>query len=62
MLQGMFAQSFAQIFEELTAYDRTNIKSNLRPKIEYTLRPSNYDAKPWFLHFTALKFKFPRRF
>ena len=25
---------------------RTNIKSNLTPKIEYTLKPSNYDAKP----------------
>ena len=25
---------------------RTNIESNLTPKIEYTLKPSNYDAKP----------------
>ena len=25
---------------------RTNIKSYLTPKIEYTLKPSNYDAKP----------------
>ena len=41
---------------------RTNIKSNLTPKIEDTLKPSNYDAKPWFLHFTAQKSKCPRRF
>ena len=32
---------------------RTNIKSNLTPKIEYTLKPSNYDNNPCFLHFTA---------
>ena len=30
-----------------------NIKSNLTTKIEYTLKSSNYDAKPWFFHFTA---------
>ena len=34
----------------------------LTPKIEYTLKPSNYDAKPWLLPFTAQKSKFPRRF
>ena len=28
----------------------------------YTLKPSNYVAKPWFLHFTAQKPKCPRRF
>ena len=27
---------------------RTNIKSYLTPEIEPTLKPSNYDAKPWF--------------
>ena len=31
---------------------RTNIKSNLTPKIEFTLKPRNHDAKPWFLHST----------
>ena len=43
---------------------RTNIKSNLTPKIEYIyiLKPSNYNAKPWFLHLTAQKSKCPRRF
>ena len=41
---------------------RTNIKSTLTPKIEYTLKPSNYDAKPWFLHLIAQKSKCPRRF
>ena len=41
---------------------RTNIKSNLTPEIEYTLKPSNYDAEPWFLHFTAPKSIFTRRF
>ena len=41
---------------------RTNIKSNLTPKIDYILKPSNYDAKPWFLHLTARKSKSPRRF
>ena len=34
---------------------RTNTKSNLTPKIEYTLKPSTYDAKPWFLHFNRKK-------
>ena len=41
---------------------KTNIKSNLTPEIEYTLKPSNYDAKPWFLHFTAQNLLCPRRF
>ena len=41
---------------------RANIKSGLTPKIQCTLKPSNYDAKPWFLHFTARKSKCPRRF
>ena len=41
---------------------RTNIKSNLTPKIEYTLKPSNYDAKSWFLHCTTQKAKCARRF
>ena len=41
---------------------KTNIKSNLTPEIKYTLKPSNYEAKPWFLHFTAQKSKCPRRF
>ena len=41
---------------------RTNIESNLTPKIENTLKPSNYDAKPWFLHLTAQKSKCPHRF
>ena len=27
---------------------RANIKPNLTPKIEYPLKPSYYDAKPWF--------------
>ena len=40
----------------------TNIKTNLTPEIEYKLKPSSYDAKPWFLHFTAQKSKCPRRF
>ena len=34
---------------------RTTTTSNLMPKIIYTLKPSNYDAQPWFLHLTALK-------
>ena len=38
VLQGMFVQSFAQMFEELLR--RTNIKSNLTPNIEYTPKPS----------------------
>ena len=50
MLKGMLVQSFAQIFEELTAYNRTNITSYATPKVESTLKPSNYDAKPSFLH------------
>ena len=29
---------------------------------QYTLKPSNYNAKPLFLHLTAQKFKCPRRF
>ena len=41
---------------------RTRIKSNLTPKIENTLKPSNYDAKPWFMHFTAQKSKCLRCF
>ena len=41
---------------------RTNFMSNLTPKIEYTLKQSNYDAKPWFLYLTAQKSKSPRRF
>ena len=41
---------------------RTNIKSNLTPEVEYTLKPSNYDPMPWFLHFTAQNSKCPRRF
>ena len=41
---------------------RTNIESNLSFRIEYTLKPSNYDAKPWFLHFAAQKSKCPHRF
>ena len=40
---------------------RTNNKSSLSPKIDFTLKPSN-DAKPWFLHFTAQTSKCPRRF
>ena len=30
--------------------------------MEYTLKPSNYHVKPWFLHVTAQKSKYPRRF
>ena len=41
---------------------RTNIKSRLTPKIEYSLKTSNYDAKPCFLHSIAQKSKCPRRF
>ena len=41
---------------------RTSIRSNWTPKIDHTLQPRNYDAKPWFLHFTAQKSKCPRRF
>ena len=41
---------------------RTNIKSTLTPNIEYILKPSNYNAKTWFLHLTAQKSKCPRRF
>ena len=48
--QGVFAQSFAHVFEKLTAYNRTTIQSHLTPKIESPLKPSNYVAKPWFLH------------
>ena len=47
MLQGIFVQSFAQILEELRG---TKIKSYLTPKIESSLKPTNYDAKPKFLH------------
>ena len=56
----MFVQSFAQICEELTAQDQYQVIFNAQ--IELTLEPSNYDAKPCFLHFTAQKFKCPRRF
>ena len=41
---------------------RTNIKSNLTPKLECILKRSNYDANPWFLHLIAQKSKCPRRF
>ena len=40
----------------------TNIKSYLTPKIDSTLKSSNYDAKPWFLHFIAQKSVCPHRF
>ena len=56
VLRGIFVQNFAQIFEELTASDqhqvifRINIKQCFTPKIESTLKPSNYQAKPWFSH------------
>ena len=30
--------------------------------MEYTLKPNNYDSKPWFLRFTTQKAKCPRRF
>ena len=56
----MFVQSFAQYSKNWLR--RTTIKSILTPKIESTLKPSNYDAKPWFLPFTAQKSKCPRRF
>ena len=36
-------QSFVQISKNRLR--RTNIKSNLTPKIEYTLKPSTYNAK-----------------
>ena len=36
VLQAMFVQIFAQIFEELTACMGKNITLNLTPKIEYT--------------------------
>ena len=39
-----------------------NLETNLTRRIEYILKPSNYDAKPWFLHFTTQRSKFPRRF
>ena len=42
VLQGMFVQRLAQMFEELS---RTNIKLYLTPKIESTQKPSDYDAK-----------------
>ena len=41
---------------------RTNIKSYSTPNIEHTIKPSNYDVRPWFLHFTAQKLKCSRRF
>ena len=41
---------------------RTNIQSNLTPEIEHTLKPSNYDAKPWCLRLTAQKSKYLHRF
>ena len=41
---------------------RINIKSNLTPEFQYTLKPSNNDTKPGFLHFFARKSKCPRRF
>ena len=56
----MFVQSFAQYSKNWLR--RTTIKSILTPKIESTLKPSNYDAKTWFLPFTAQKSKCPRRF
>ena len=37
-------------------------KSFLTPEFEHALKPSNYDAKPWFLHFIAQNSKCPRRF
>ena len=58
----MFVQSFARILEDVTAYSSTNTKTNLTRRIEYVLKPSNYDAKPWFSHFIAQRSKFPRRF
>ena len=40
---------------------RSNNESNFTPKIEYILKTSNYNAKPWFLYLTTQK-KRPRRF
>ena len=40
-------KSFAQIFEELR---RTNLWFYLTPKVESRLKPSNYVAKPSYLH------------
>ena len=34
---------------------RTNTKSNLTPKTENILKPSNYDAKPWFFTLNRTK-------
>ena len=41
---------------------RINIKWNATLEIEYALNPSNFDAKPWFLHVAAHKVKCPRPF
>ena len=41
---------------------RTHIKSILTSKVEYSLKQSNHDVKPWFVHFTARKSQCPRRF
>ena len=56
----MFVQSFGKYSNNWLR--RTNIKSNLTPEIEWTLKLSIYDAKPWCLHFTAKKFQYPSRF
>ena len=40
----------------------TNIKLILTPKIGCILKPSNYNAKPWFLHITAQTPQCLRRF
>ena len=60
VLQGMFVQISRKKMKNWLR--RTNFKSNLTPKIEYILKASNYNAKPWFLHLTAQKSNCPRRF
>ena len=61
MLQDMSVHFFAQIFRRIDCVRRTN-NYNLTPKIEDTLRSSNYDAKPWYLHIPARKSQSPRCF
>ena len=56
----MFVPSFAQKIEDLTAQDQYLAKFNAENRIY--AKPSNYDAKPWFLHLNAQKSKWPRRF
>ena len=61
VLQAIFVHSFALISEELTNIYVGPILSQFNAQIESTLKPSNHDAKPEFLHVYRTKVH-PRRF